>query len=599
MGCLFGTIDNFLSDSKAIGTNEARKPNYWDLIEIMYRAVNIASGRKENFHLKKKTINKEKTYKRNPVKWWDEECKAVITTRKEKLKTYLKEGSLITFIEYKKSCAIVRKTVKSKKRESFKNFCNSINRWTGLIYVWKTVKILKHSFSKVTWNEWQTIDREKVIMQEVEKIAPPVAMPQNELFVPFTYDLDTDPMNAPFSMAEVNRAIDLIKRISAPGRDGIDYMMIKRLSAEFRSSLLEIFNDIWNTADIPYTWTEYQIHFIDKIGKKKVRPIALSSCMGKLMERMVNERLIWWAENNNIIHESQNGFRRGKSCINNLVKIMSDVKSTIYREGYSMAAFLNVSSAYDNVQFHILSGKLIKANCPSRIVIFLNNWLRERSTQFIINNKDPVLERTVRKGLPQGAVLSPLLYDIYTANITKDIPDNIRVVQFADDIAIYTMGADRRENKNILHEALCIMDNNLSDIGLQLEPSKTSIIEFSKSGYVDINMDIDYNGNLIKNTAEARFLGILMDNQLKFVNHISYIRGKIEKANNVVKYVSGVTRGPEINTALMLYKSLVRSVYDKWMLYLCPAIQPGDNKVRKRTILGIVNSLGIPEQYSN
>lgn len=277
-------------------------------------------------------------------------------------------------------------------------------------------------------------DREKVVMQEVEKISPPGAMTQNEFFVPFTYDLDTDPMNVPFTMAELNRAIDLIKRISAPGRDGIDYIMIRKLSADFRSSRLEVINDIWNTADIPHTWMEYQIHFIDKIGKKKVRPIALSSCMGKLIERMVNERLIWWAESNNIIHESQNGFRRGKSCTNNLVKITTDVKSSIYREDYSLAAFLDVSSAYDNVQFHILTGKLVKVNCPSRILIFLNNWLRERSTQFIIN-KDLMLERTVRKGLPQKAVLSPLLYDIYTANITEDIPDNIRVVQFADDIA--------------------------------------------------------------------------------------------------------------------------------------------------------------------
>lgn len=220
-------------------------------------------------------------------------------------------------------------------------------------------------------------------------------------------------MNAEFSMAELNRAIGCVKRISALGRDGIDYEMIRRLPMEFRITLLEILNNIWITADIPNEWRMYQIHFIDKIGKKKVRSIALSSCMGKIMERMISERLIWWAENNNVIHNSQNGFRRGKSCTNNLVQITADIKSSLYKEEYTLAAFLDVSAAYDNVQFHILLIKLIKNKCPSRMILFLDSWLQERTTQFIINNKGFVIERAVRKGLPQEAVLSPLLYDIY------------------------------------------------------------------------------------------------------------------------------------------------------------------------------------------
>lgn len=117
------------------------------------------------------------------------------------------------------------------------------------------------------------------------------------------------------------------------------------------------------------------------------------------MERMVNKRLIW-AENGEIIHDSQHGLRRGRSCANNLVKITSDIKSALYRDEYFLAAFVDVSSAYDNVPFHILSGKLSKVKCPSRLTTFLNSWLQERTTQFIINNKGEVIERLVKKGLP-------------------------------------------------------------------------------------------------------------------------------------------------------------------------------------------------------
>lgn len=82
-------------------------------------------------------------------------------------------------------------------------------------------------------------------------------------------------------------------------------------------------------------------------------------------------------------------------------------------------------------------------------------------------------------------------------------------------------------------------------------------MEFSKSGFVDNKMNIEYKGKILENTSITRFLGIMRDNQLKFKDHITYIRGKIKKANNVLRYVSSVTKGPEINTSLMLYKSLV------------------------------------------
>lgn len=87
--------------------------------------------------------------------------------------------------------------------------------------------------------------------------------------------------------------------------------MIKEIPSEYRYLLLEIINEIWISALIPQPWREYQVHFIDKIGKNKVRPIALSSCMGKIVERIINERLVWWAEKNKVIHSSQNGFRKG------------------------------------------------------------------------------------------------------------------------------------------------------------------------------------------------------------------------------------------------------------------------------------------------
>lgn len=89
-------------------------------------------------------------------------------------------------------------------------------------------------------------------------------------------------------------------------------------------------------------------------------------------------------------------------------------------------------------------------------------------------------------------------------------------MQFADDIAVYIRGYNRTRNGNILEEAIRIIKNNLKELGLELEPKKTSLMEFNKSGKVDDEMSIYIEGHKIPNLQETKFLGITMDNQLNF-----------------------------------------------------------------------------------
>lgn len=70
--------------------------------------------------------------------------------------------------------------------------------------------------------------------------------------------------------------------------------------------------------------------FIDKKGKQKIRPIALSSCWVKMLERMINTRLVWWAEKQNVIDKDQNGFRKRRGCLDNLMELALDVKKFLW-----------------------------------------------------------------------------------------------------------------------------------------------------------------------------------------------------------------------------------------------------------------------------
>ena len=100
--------------------------------------------------------------------------------------------------------------------------------------------------------------------------------------------------------------------------------------------------------------------YVYRQDRQRKSEIALSSCVGKVMERMVNEQLVCWAERENKLAKDQNGFRRGRSCAENLVKLTTDIRNGMYKGQYILAAFLDVSSAYDNVVYNILIKKTEK-----------------------------------------------------------------------------------------------------------------------------------------------------------------------------------------------------------------------------------------------
>lgn len=154
------------------------------------------------------------------------------------------------------------------------------------------MRVYKNIRKNIKWNSWINKNREEEINKNINKLAPPYALEEKK--GRYTQEEKQEsPLNEKFKYEELTRALSMIRRNSAPGRDGVEYIMLKNLTEEMKNILLNMYNEVWFTGEIPDTWRKYQVVFIDKPGKEKVRPIALSSCIGKLMERLVNERLVW------------------------------------------------------------------------------------------------------------------------------------------------------------------------------------------------------------------------------------------------------------------------------------------------------------------
>lgn len=103
-----------------------------------------------------------------------------------------------------------------------------------------------------------------------------------------------------------------------------------------------------------------------------MRPISLSSSVGKILERMINERIIWKAEREGWFDVNQNGFRRGRSCGDNLSKLVSEIELCRETNLNLTAVFLDIKSAYDNIKCDILCDILLTKRCPIRIVRYID-----------------------------------------------------------------------------------------------------------------------------------------------------------------------------------------------------------------------------------
>jgi len=157
--------------------------------------------------------------------------------------------------------------------------------------------------------------------------------------------------NTPFCLDELLDALSN-SNDCVVGLDDIHYQMLKHLPSEVLLTLLNILNDIWLTGNFPSSWRQSYVVPIAKPGKDtsdptNYRPIALTSCVCKVMECMVNNRLVWYLERNKIITPTQIGFRKGRSTTDQLVCLESFVREAFIQKQHVTAVFFDLEEAYD------------------------------------------------------------------------------------------------------------------------------------------------------------------------------------------------------------------------------------------------------------
>ena len=275
-----------------------------------------------------------------------------------------------------------------------------------------------------------------------------------------------------------------------------------------------------------------------------------------------------------IIHRSQFGFRKNRSCTDSLATLSTEINLSFVENSFTAALFLDVEAAYDRVIPEILINDLQELGIPRKICKFYKNLIPTRNVYFKVNSSH-VGPYTSHRGLSQGCVSSPTLYNIYTSNLHTHIHPLCKILQYADDIAIFFSAHNLDECIHILQYSIIFLQNFLISKGLNISVEKTKFLIFnSNKKRIPLDSHISLKNQRIPLSYEVIFLGILFDCELSWTPYFQRLINKISKTMNIIKFLRGTWWSSHPGSLRILYHSLIRSSLE----YGCQALTIYKNK---------------------
>ena len=518
---------------------------------------------------------------RRPSKpWFDAECKNAIGDRKKRLAAYIKNPSQENLTLFKIARAKARRTIRSAKRKSWRDFVSRLDSRISVKTVWKAVRRIKGKDSNAIGHlkvQGRTVTSPKEIadclaasiadQSSTAHYTPEfqrIKIREERYPINFLSDNSED-YNQPFSLEELRDSLSK-SHDTAPGPDEIHYQFLKHLPEPSLKVLLKIFNVLWETGTFPEIWRKAIVIPIPKPGKdgsdpSNYRPIALTSCICKTMERMINNRLVWFLEKYNLLSKFQCGFRHGRTTVDHLVRLESFVRNALLRREHLVAVFFDIEKAYDTTWKHGILRDLHLMGLRGHLPCFIREFLKDRSFQVRLGtaNSDHYGQEM---GVPQGSILSVTLFNIKINNIVQSLSPGTECSLYVDDFLICfnakCMHTIERKLQLCLNKILNWADGN----GFKFSETKTVCMHFCNLRNLHPDPELFLGKKKIPIVKTTKFLGLTLDSKFNFLPHIRELKKKCLKAMNILKVLSSTDWGADRDTLLLLYRSLIRSKLD-------------------------------------
>ena len=386
--------------------------------------------------------------------------------------------------------------------------------------------------------------------------------------IPLNFEtLDDLYYNSKFTEQEFEFALSTCGS-TAPGKDNVNFEMISHLAPAAKVYLLQFYNHLWVKHLFPKEWKHAIVIPIEKPGKdpsnpNNYRPISLTSCLCKLLEKMVNYRLNWCLRKNKVLSSSQFGSQKERSTLDNLAHLEDHVRRGFERKQITIAILFDIQKAYDTTWRHSIMKSLHINGFRGHLPIFIKNFIEERTFQTRIEN---VYSNNfnLECGVPQGSVLSGTLFAMAINDIVTVLPQGVQNSLYVDDFAIYYSSNSLRHLQRILNTAIKKIHNWTASVGFRLSVEKTQAIMFYKDSRWkhNENIELKIENSHIQFKDTIKFLGLVFDTHLNWKAHVAYIKNRCNSALNLIMKLAHTTWGARRSTLLMLYKALVVSRID-------------------------------------
>lgn len=500
------------------------------------------------------------------------EIRELIANKRSLRRVYQRTRSPLDKANFNRAANYLKKRLQDYKNDSVNNFLRNLDVTKNNEYsLWKATKYLKRPAKrnipiKNANGNWSRSDKSKanVFKEHLENTFTPFdlnnAFDRDEVLkfldIPCQMDLPIKHVTP----SEVKKAISELNNSKSPGFDSIDSKVAKSLPKKGIIFLSTIYNSILRLSHYPSQWKYAKIIMIPKPNKPEncvssYRPISLLPTFSKIFERLFLKRLLPILEKQQIIPDYQFGFRHKHGTPEQCHRIVDVITNTLEKKIYCSAVFLDVQQAFDKVWHYGLLYKLKKL-LPAPFYILLKSYLHERWFFVNINDENSAFGQ-INSGIPQGSVMGPVLYTIFSS----DMPtmNGLTIATYADDTAILASYESPNVASEVLQNELNLIQNWLQKWNIKVNTEKSIHVTFTlRSGNCP---EVTLNGTSIPTSNNVKYLGLYLDRRLTWRKHIEKKREHLNIKTKKMFWLLGPKSQLSLENKIILYKTILKPVW--------------------------------------
>ncbi len=249
------------------------------------------------------------------------------------------------------------------------------------------------------------------------------------------------------------------------------------------------------------------------------RSISLLPIFGKVLEKLVNNRLKYHFSLNSSLNDHQFGFAPQRSTEDAINFVCEKVYKQFSAKAFILLISLDIKGAFDSAWWPEILRQLRLTNCPENVYKLLKSYLSEREVLF--NYSDVQIRKVLNRGCPQGSVLSPTLWNVlYNQLLVLRLPLGAELIGFTDDTMLMVTAYKTKQIERIANESLEMISNWGKRVKITFNAAKTSTMLVTKKFKYD-KPNIVMNGQLLQLCNHFKYLGVTLDKNFNFRNTLT------------------------------------------------------------------------------